>query len=60
MPTEFVGQNGVVLHQSTKIAVTGCPKAKKAKVKKATHKKKGRGRGKGARRSKGKRAEQKG
>jgi hypothetical protein len=30
MPTEFVGQNGVVLHQSTKIAVTGCPKAKKA------------------------------
>jgi hypothetical protein len=30
MPTEFVGQNGVVLHQSTKIAATGCPKARKA------------------------------
>jgi hypothetical protein len=30
MPTEFVGQNGVVLHQSTKIAVTNCPKASKA------------------------------
>ncbi|HEY3829157.1 MAG TPA: hypothetical protein VGL57_08180 [Solirubrobacteraceae bacterium] len=24
MPTEFVGQNGVVLHQQTQIAVTGC------------------------------------
>ncbi|HWX45040.1 MAG TPA: hypothetical protein VNY52_06930 [Solirubrobacteraceae bacterium] len=46
MPTEFVGQNGVVLQQSTKIAVTGC-----AKTKKTTHKKKGnagkRGRGRG-------------
>ncbi|HWX46178.1 MAG TPA: hypothetical protein VNY52_12755, partial [Solirubrobacteraceae bacterium] len=36
------GQNGVVLHQSTKIAVIGC-----AKVKQATHKKKGKGKGKG-------------
>jgi hypothetical protein len=27
MPTEFVAQNGLVLHQSTKIAVTGCPKS---------------------------------
>jgi hypothetical protein len=35
MPTEMVGQNGMVLDQSTKIAVTGCPKAKKD-----THKKK--------------------
>ncbi len=26
MPTEFVAQNGAVIHQSTKIAVTGCPK----------------------------------
>ena len=43
MPTEFVGQNGVKITQNTKIAVTGCPKAKKAH-KKATHKKK---RGKG-------------
>ncbi len=30
MPTEMAGQNGLVLHQSTKIAVTGCPKSKKA------------------------------
>ena len=30
MPTEFVGQNGVKITQNTKIAVTGCPKAKKA------------------------------
>jgi hypothetical protein len=30
MPTEFVAQNGAVIHQSTKIAVTGCPKAKPA------------------------------
>ncbi len=36
MPTELVGQNGLVIQQNTKIAVTGCPKAKKA-----THKKKG-------------------
>jgi hypothetical protein len=35
MPTEMVGQNGMVLDQSTKISVTGCPKTKKA-----THKKK--------------------
>ena len=33
MPTEFVGQNGAVIHQSTPISVSGCPKAKK-KVKK--------------------------
>ena len=31
MPTEFVAQNGAVIHQTTKIAVTGCPpKARKA------------------------------
>ena len=35
MPTEFVAQNGVVLHQSTKIAVTGCAKTK-AKTKALT------------------------
>ncbi|HWX45047.1 MAG TPA: hypothetical protein VNY52_06965 [Solirubrobacteraceae bacterium] len=29
MPTEFIAQNGAELHQSTKITVTGCPKAKK-------------------------------
>jgi hypothetical protein len=34
MPTEFVAQNGAVLDQSTKIAVTGCPKSKKASHKK--------------------------
>jgi len=31
MPTEFVAQNGAIIKQSTPIAVTGCPKAKKAK-----------------------------
>ena len=35
MPTEFVGQNGALINTTTKIATTGCPKAKKA-----THKKK--------------------
>ncbi len=40
MPTEFVAQNGAALYQNTKIEVTGCPKAKKAKhkKKKAHHK----------------------
>ena len=28
MPTEFVAQNGAVIHQSTKITVTGCAKTK--------------------------------
>jgi len=35
MPTEFIAQNGAVLHQSTKIAVTGCTKTK-AKTKALT------------------------
>ncbi len=35
MPTEFLAQNGAELKQNTKIAVTGCQKAKKT-----THKKK--------------------
>jgi hypothetical protein len=39
MPTEFVAQNGAVIHQSTKIAVTGCPKA----ARKAAHKKRSHG-----------------
>ena len=30
MPTEMVAQNGLVIKQSTKISVTGCPKTKKA------------------------------
>jgi hypothetical protein len=35
MPTEFVAQNGAVLSQSTKLAVTGCPKAGKSARRKA-------------------------
>jgi hypothetical protein len=31
MPTEFVAQNGLVLRRTTKIAVTGCEKAKRAR-----------------------------
>ena len=34
MPTEMVGQNGLVIQQNTKITVTGCPKAKKDSHKK--------------------------
>ncbi len=30
MPTEFVAQNATVIHESTKITVTGCPKTAKA------------------------------
>jgi hypothetical protein len=30
MPTEFLAQNGAAVHRSTKIAVSGCPKAKRA------------------------------
>jgi hypothetical protein len=33
MPTTFTAQNGAVIRQSTPIAVTGCPKAKKARKK---------------------------
>jgi hypothetical protein len=42
MPTAFVAQNGAEIHESTKIRVTGCPKAKKAK-KQAKHKTGGKG-----------------
>jgi hypothetical protein len=28
MPTEFVAQNGAVIHQATPVAITGCPKTK--------------------------------
>jgi hypothetical protein len=38
IPTGFLAQNGAEIHQSTKITVTGCPKAKKTK--KAKHAKK--------------------
>jgi hypothetical protein len=38
MPTEFISQDNTVIHQSTKIAVTGCPKARKARrARKASH-----------------------
>jgi hypothetical protein len=47
MPTEFLAQNGAVIHESTKIGVTGCPKVHKAK-KRAKGKK-------GAKKTKGKR-----
>jgi hypothetical protein len=48
MPTEMVGQNGMVLTQSTKIAVTGCPKAKKTvRHGKKAHRKAAKSRGKG-------------
>jgi hypothetical protein len=36
MPTEIVGQNGLAIKQSTKIAVTGCPAAKHKKAAKKT------------------------
>jgi hypothetical protein len=35
MPTSFIAQDGAQLKQNTKIAVTGCPRAKKAAKKKA-------------------------
>jgi hypothetical protein len=44
MPTEFLAQNGAELKQSTKIAVTGCPKQKKATHKKKHHPRKKKGR----------------
>jgi hypothetical protein len=37
MPTEFVAQNGAEIHESTKIAVTGCAKHKAKKAKKHSH-----------------------
>ncbi|HWX46414.1 MAG TPA: hypothetical protein VNY52_13995, partial [Solirubrobacteraceae bacterium] len=40
LPTEFVAQNGMVIYQKTKIAVTGCPKKIKHKAKKKGSKKK--------------------
>ena len=41
MPTEFIAQNGAEIHESTKIAVTGCPKAKHAKKSSKHNKRKG-------------------
>jgi hypothetical protein len=39
MPTTITGQNGAVVKQTTKIAVTGCPRAKKKKAAKRAKKK---------------------
>jgi hypothetical protein len=39
MPTKITGQNGAVVTQTTKIAVTGCPKVKKTKRTKKKKKK---------------------
>jgi hypothetical protein len=36
MPTEFVAQNGMTLHQNTPVSVTGCAKAKPKRVKKVS------------------------
>ncbi len=47
MPTEFVAQNGVVIHENKKITATGCPQAKKATHKKKKPKKGKKGKGKG-------------
>jgi DNA-binding beta-propeller fold protein YncE len=46
MPTELVGQNGAVIHQTTNIAVSGCPRSKtraqlRAAALSACHKKHG-------------------
>jgi hypothetical protein len=38
LPTEFLGQNGALIKQSTKITVTGCSKKHKAKKKAKQHK----------------------
>ncbi len=45
MPTAFVAQNGAVIHESTKIGVTSCPKVKK-KAKKPSKHHKGKSHGK--------------
>jgi len=48
MPTAFTAQNGMVIHRSTSIGVTGCPKHKVAKARRAHRNGK---HGKGARRA---------
>ncbi len=53
MPTEFVGQNGALIKTSTKIAVTGCGKSKKASHKKKHKGKKGKQAGQGGGKKKG-------
>jgi hypothetical protein len=44
MPTAFTAQNGAEIHESTKIGVTGCPKARQAAKKKKKAKKAGKAR----------------
>jgi hypothetical protein len=44
MPSEFIAQNGAAIHQSTKVAVTGCEKHKSRRGGRVGHGKKG-GRG---------------
>jgi hypothetical protein len=39
MPTAFVAQNGLEIHESTKISVSGCGKKKPAKKRKKAGKK---------------------
>jgi hypothetical protein len=46
MPTAFVAQNGAEIHETTKVAVTGCSKAKAAKKKTKKKTKNGRGKAK--------------
>jgi len=53
MPTTMTAQNGAQIKQSTRIAVTGCPKAKKAKKAKKQRKATRRAHGNGNRKRKG-------
>ncbi len=48
MPIAFTAQNGMAIHQTTAITVTGCPKVKKAKN---AHHRRGRTRGGGGKRN---------
>jgi hypothetical protein len=44
VPTAFTGQNGAVIHESTPVSVTGCPKAKKVKKARGVRRRSRRGR----------------
>jgi hypothetical protein len=46
VPTEFLGQNGALIKQNTKLNVTGCKKSKKHKSRKKSRKGKGSKKGK--------------
>jgi hypothetical protein len=45
MPSEFIAQNGAAIHQSTKVAVTGCEKHKSRRGGRVGHGRKKGGRG---------------